>query len=219
MQEWDYFLAIGAVKRVQSGYRSTLVAQGAFSAYCTEDIIRVRKWPSCIGEDIVLTWALIDSGRQVTHEPTAIGFTKVPTNLRDFYRQRRRWASGMIEGLKNYVNIIWHRRGLASFFVGVDLLFPPLDFFYAFAFLPGVVLALFGYFYIAGLMTLLILPLNALIIMVMLHYQRDVFQMLGLKIRKNIKGLLVYFFFYQAIMSPICLVGYCRELLPFEKQW
>ena len=32
-QEWDYFLGIAAIKRIQSLFQGTLVAQGAFSAY------------------------------------------------------------------------------------------------------------------------------------------------------------------------------------------
>lgn len=35
MQNYDYLLSIAAVKRFQGSYRSTLVAQGAFSAYNT----------------------------------------------------------------------------------------------------------------------------------------------------------------------------------------
>ena len=35
MQEWDYFLGIASVKRMQGLYQRTLVAQGAFSLYRT----------------------------------------------------------------------------------------------------------------------------------------------------------------------------------------
>ena len=56
MQGWDYRLGINGVKRMQSAYNSALVAQGAFSAYWTEDLRAVGGWPDAIGEDIVLTW-------------------------------------------------------------------------------------------------------------------------------------------------------------------
>ncbi len=59
MQEWDYFLGIAAVKRMQSSFQSTLVAQGAFSIYRTEKVRAVGGWPDAIGEDIVLTWRLM----------------------------------------------------------------------------------------------------------------------------------------------------------------
>ena len=60
MQGWDYRLGINGIKRMQSAYNSALVAQGAFSAYWTEDLRAVGGWPDAIGEDIVLTWTLLD---------------------------------------------------------------------------------------------------------------------------------------------------------------
>lgn len=219
LQEWDYFLGIGAVKRQQSMYRGTLVAQGAFSAFRTGVVRSARGWPNRIGEDIVLTWALLGEGHQIVHEPTAIAFTRVPETFRSFFRQRQRWARGMIEALKSHLGIVWRRRRFASFFVALDLLFPPLDLVFSVVFLPGVVLACLGHFYIAGLMTLLVLPLTAFIILIMMRFQRGVFEMMGLRIRRNKLGFLAYFLIYQFIVSPICVVGYTRELLNLEKKW
>lgn len=219
LQEWDYFLAIGAVKRQQSLYRGTLVAQGCFSAFRTGIVRSARGWPNRIGEDIVLTWALLKEGHRVVHEPTAVAFTQVPTTLRGFYHQRQRWARGMIEALKNHMGIVWKQRGFAGFFVAMDLLFPALDLTFTVAFLPGVVLACLGYYHLAGLMTLLVLPITALIVLVMLRYQKAVFDLMGLKVRRNLLGFVSYFLLYQFLVSPICVIGYSRELLNLEKKW
>ena len=43
------------------GLQRALVAQGAFSAYWTEDLRAAGGWPDAIGEDIVLTWTMMDS--------------------------------------------------------------------------------------------------------------------------------------------------------------
>jgi biofilm PGA synthesis N-glycosyltransferase PgaC len=99
MQQWDYRLGINGVKRMQAAYNSALVAQGAFSAYWADDLRAVGGWPDAIGEDIVLTWTLMDSRGVVQYEPVALGFTVVPVELRHFMRQRSRWARGMFEGL------------------------------------------------------------------------------------------------------------------------
>jgi poly-beta-1,6-N-acetyl-D-glucosamine synthase len=77
MQSWDYRLGINGVKRTQAAYNSALVAQGAFSAYWTEDIRAVGGWPDAIGEDIVLTWSLLDSRGLVQYEPVALAETGV----------------------------------------------------------------------------------------------------------------------------------------------
>jgi biofilm PGA synthesis N-glycosyltransferase PgaC len=100
MQGWDYRLGINGVKRMQAAYNSALVAQGAFSAYWTEDLRAVGGWPDAIGEDIVLTWTLMDSRGIVQYEPCALSFTAVPQTVAHFMRQRSRWARGMFEGLR-----------------------------------------------------------------------------------------------------------------------
>ncbi|MFJ1627162.1 glycosyltransferase family 2 protein [Marinilactibacillus psychrotolerans] len=59
LQEWEYFLGIASIKRMQGMYQGTLVAQGAFSLYTTDILKQVGGWPDAIGEDIVLTWKML----------------------------------------------------------------------------------------------------------------------------------------------------------------
>ena len=219
LQEWDYFTGIASAKRQQSLYQGTLVAQGAFSAFHRKIVKAHKGWPSVIGEDIVMTWALIKSGWRIGFEPSAIGFTSAPTTFIGFYRQRKRWARGMIEGLKQHGRLVWSTSRLAAFFVAIDFIIPFIDLFYAFVFLPGVLLALFGHHYIVGPMTLLVMPLAFLIVLVMYKKQKAVFDVLRLKVRQNFVGFLVYMLIYQAIMSPICVIGYAQELLGIKKRW
>jgi poly-beta-1,6-N-acetyl-D-glucosamine synthase len=98
MQQWDYRLGINGIKRMQAAYNSALVAEGAFSAYWTEDVRAVGGWPDAIGEDIVLTWTMMDRRGVVLYEPLALASTTVPVELGHFMRQRSRWARGMFEG-------------------------------------------------------------------------------------------------------------------------
>ena len=97
MQEWDYFLGIAAVKRVQGLYQSTLVAQGAFSLYRTEHVRAIGGWPDAIGEDIVVTWRLMAGGQRVYFEPTAVAFTDVPTRCTTS-SPAARWALVIFRG-------------------------------------------------------------------------------------------------------------------------
>ena len=219
LQEWDYFTGIASAKRQQSLYQGTLVAQGAFSAFRTKLVKAQQGWPAVIGEDIVLTWSLLKSGWRIGFEPSAIGFTTAPETLNGFYRQRKRWARGMIEGLKQHGHLVWSNSRLSSFFVGIDFIIPFIDLFYAFVFLPGVILAFFGHFYIVGPSTLLVLPLAFLIVLVMYKKQKAVFKELGLKVRQNFAGFFVYMLVYQVLMSPICVIGYSQELLGLAKKW
>ena len=144
MQGWDYRLGINGVKRMQAAYNSALVAQGAFSAYWTDDIRAVGGWPDAIGEDIVLTWTLMLSRGIVQYEPTALAFTNVPERLQHFTRQRSRWARGMFEGLRSNPPLR-QPRVLTKLVTGIDYLVPFLDIGYIFFWVPGIVLFLFGY--------------------------------------------------------------------------
>ena len=62
-------------KRQQGLFQGTMVAQGAFSVYRTAALNEVGGWPDRIGEDIVLTWAMMRKGGRVGYERTAIAFT------------------------------------------------------------------------------------------------------------------------------------------------
>ena len=82
-QEWDYFLGIASVKRQQGLFQGTMVAQGAFSVYRAAALKEVGGWPDRIGEDIVLTWAMMREGGRVGYERTAIAFTGAPEDAQE----------------------------------------------------------------------------------------------------------------------------------------
>jgi len=195
------------------------ITQEAFSIFKRTQLRRLAGWPDVIGEDIVLTWALLKRGYRIGFEPTAVGFTMAPITLKRFARQRIRWARGMIEGIKRHGNLVWRMPGIPAFLVAIDFMFPLLDFAYSVFFIPGLVLTFMGKFYIAGPATLFVLPINLAILYVMYRKSKKVFEELGLKVRRNRLGVIVYILFYQMIMSPICLVGYFEELFKLPKKW
>ncbi|MFC4798830.1 glycosyltransferase family 2 protein [Neobacillus citreus] len=218
IQEWDYFLGIASIKRLQGLYQGTLVAQGAYSLYQTEVVKEAGGWPDAIGEDIVLTWSFLEKNYKVYFEPTAIAFTDVPTNFRHFVRQRSRWARGMIEALKRVKP--WQQpRIFTRYLTGSNLVMPYLDFVYTFVWIPGLFLSFFGFYWIAGPQTLFVLPLALLTNYVLYRYQKGVFQELNLGIRKNRKGFFLYVLCYQMIMSPVSVWGYLQEGMRLRRVW
>jgi biofilm PGA synthesis N-glycosyltransferase PgaC len=218
-QEWDYFLGIASIKRQQGLMQGTLVAQGAFSVYRAEALRGAGGWPDQIGEDIVLTWAMMKEGGGITYERTAVAFTGAPSKLRALARQRRRWARGMIEGLRAYGTHLVRSRRSYSHGVVVNFGFPYIDFVYAIGFPVGIGLAMFGNFAIVGPLTLLVLPLNVLLSGFMFKLSSDSFKEVGLRVRRNPIGFLAYLFAYQLVMSPISVYGYFQELFRAERRW
>ena len=218
IQEWDYFHGIAAIKRIQSLYHGTLVAQGAFSLYRKDVLQQVNGWPECVGEDIVLTWAILARGYRVGYCEDACSFTNVPSQWKQFIRQRQRWSRGLIEAFKNYPGLLFRPR-MSTLFIWWNLLFPYLDMVYTFCFLPGMILALFGIYWIAGPMTLLVLPLAMLVNYLMFLIQSRMFTAQGLRVRKNPIGFAVYALVYSVILQPACLLGYMSEFFNLRKTW
>lgn len=218
MQEWDYFHGIASIKRVQSLFQGTLVAQGAFSLYDRRVLHEVGGWPDCVGEDIVMTWAMLKAGYRVGHCEDACLFTNVPETVTQFVKQRQRWSRGMLEAFKLHPEILVTRR-LSTSFVYWNLLFPLLDLVFTLAFIPGILLACFGHYWIAGPMTLALLPLTVIINYLMFRTGRGMFDTLGLRVRKNARGFFLYTLAYSLILQPACCLGYVSELMKMKKNW
>ena len=219
LQEWDYFLSISSIKRMQGMFQGTLVAQGAFSIYKTDIVKSIGGWSDAIGEDIVLTWNMLSKNYKVYFEPLSIAFTEAPIGLTHFIRQRSRWARGMIEGLRAIKP--WQQPNkYYKVLTGIDLLIPYMDFSYTVFFIPGCILALFGHYYIVGPMILLVLPVTIASFMILFLYQKKkVFDLLNLKVRKHYFAFIVFLLGYQLLMSPVSLYGYTQELFNMKRVW
>ncbi len=218
-QEWDYLHGIAAVKRMQSMYHGTLVAQGAFSIYLRSALQEVGGWPECVGEDIVLTWGLLKNGHRIGYAEDAFVFTNAPTTFRQFALQRRRWSRGLVEALHHHEGLLFKPR-LSVMFIWWNLLFLPLDLVYTLIFIPGVLAAIFfQIFWIAGPMTLALVPLAGIWNLVIFRAQRRTLKEQDLKLRHNRGGLVFYLVVYTLLMQPVCVWGYWSELLGLTKRW
>ncbi len=219
MQSWDYRLGINGIKRMQSAYHSTLVAQGAFSAYWIEDVRAVGGWPDAIGEDIVLTWSMLASRGLVEYEPCALAATAAPERVSGLMRQRSRWAEGMLEGLRRNPPAE-QPRVLARFVCGLDYLVPFLDIGYVFFWIPGVLLFIAGYPLLFSWWSMLVLPITLVIYGLLRRWQeRHVFRRLGLHPRHDALGFFGYLFAYRAVVSPAALRGYGEYLAGAPRRW
>ncbi len=218
MQEWDYFHGIAATKRMQSLFHGTLVAQGAFSIYDRQLLRELGGWQDCVGEDIVLTWAILEAGWRVGHAEDALCFTDAPEQLGQLVRQRQRWARGMMEAFRRHPRILLLPR-MSTVFIWWNLFFPWLDLAFTLCFIPGIVLALFGIYWMAGPMTLALLPLSLIMNAVMYRVSIGMFKAEGLRVRYNPLGFAVYALGYSLILQPASVVGYVSELLGARKTW
>ncbi len=217
-QEWDYFLGIATIKRIQSLFQGTLVAQGAFSLYDRKTVVELGGWPEMVGEDIVLTWKILNAGYRVGHAEDALAFTDCPNTLHKFVNQRRRWSRGLMEAFKTTPSILFKPR-LSTLYVWWNTLFPFMDIAFTFGFIPGMILACFGIYWIVGPMTLSLLPMAFLLNWQMYLKGRAMFRAEHLKVRTNSLGFIFYVFAYGLILQPACVYGYFSELFNLRKSW
>ena len=217
-QEWDYFLGIATIKRIQSLFQGTLVAQGAFSLYDRKTVLELCGWPEMVGEDIVLTWRILSAGYRVGHAEDALAFTDCPNTLSKFINQRRRWSRGLIEAFKDNPTILIKPR-FSTLYIWWNTLFPLMDIAFTFGFIPGLILACFGIYWIAGPMTLSLLPMALLLNWQMYLKGKAMFNAEHLTVRANLLGFLSYVFAYGLVLQPACVYGYFSELFNLRKSW
>lgn len=218
LQYWDYFHGIAATKRTQSAYGGTLVAQGAFSLYRTDILRKIGGWPSCVGEDIVVTWAILQRGFLVSYADEAICLTRVPEAIGSLMLQRARWARGMIEAFRHHPGILLKRR-FSTVLISWNLLFPWMDFTFTFGFMPGLILAFFGHYWLVGPVTLALIPTALLMSAIMFRMSARVFIAQNLRIERDFLALLGYTFVYGFVNHPASLRGYLAELFNTRKTW
>lgn len=211
LQRYDYEIAIFAVKSAQSMLNGVLVAQGAFSAYNGDLLRKYAYKEDAVGEDIVITWKLLENEESlILYDRNAVCRTNTPDTFDKFYKQRVRWARGMIEGFRSSPTLFKTKR-LSSFFVCTNTLFPFLDFTYTFIFIPAIICALITMQTnnIVGIWTLLIIPIG-------------IVQNLIIAYKNNCK-IDIYFIFYTLTYSffnqSASLVGYYKEIKGVAKKW
>jgi biofilm PGA synthesis N-glycosyltransferase PgaC len=218
-QEQDFFYSISSVKRSQHLTKGVLVAQGALSIYKKWMLEECGGWKPVVGEDIILSWDILNRGYTIGHSDRAICWTNVPTNYKQYFQQRRRWARGMIEAFREFPGMIFNPR-VSTIFIWFNLLFPLLDFYYLFIFVPSLIMALvFKYYLIVSSMTLMLLPMGALMNLLMFKVHINVFKIHGLKVRKHYFWIFFYFLFGNLLSAPASLRGYLDEFLNTKKSW
>ena len=221
LQEWDYTLGIFGVKLLQGNYNSTLVAQGAFSAYKTKILKEIGGWQQCVGEDIVLTWQLLSNGYETNFAKNAIAYTVVPEKYKELGKQRKRWARGMIEAFKKVKIVTSKKMPLKSkFLMCFNIFFPFIDL-ALLIFVPlSLIFLAFGNPLLLGWISLLVIPFGLLLCLLIEIKRKNMLKEIDCKLEKrSCLAFLVYILVYAFILAPYCLMGYISELINLKKKW
>jgi len=212
-QEWDYFHGLASMKRMQSQYQGTVIAEAAFTIYDRAAVSEVGGWRADVAEDVLLTWDLLQHGWRVGFAEDACCFIIVPATVQTFFQQRMRHARVTLRALRELPTKVMKRR-TSLLFVVWHLLFPWTDLAFILGFVPGVVLSVaYSSHLLMGPMVLTLLPAALLLNIAIFFVMRSMFHTHGLKIRRNVGGLIVYIFGYSLLLQPARAAGYVAGLL------
>ena len=211
-QEWDYFHGLASMKRMQSRYQGTVVAEAAFTIYDRAAVNEVGGWRSDVAEDVLLTWDMLQRGWRIGFAEDACCFVIVPADVGSFVKQRLRHARTTLRALREMPSELVKRKSML--FVVWHLLFPWTDLAFTLAFVPGVILAvIYSSNLLMGPFAVTLLPAALLMNMAIFFVMRSMFHAHGLKIRRNVGGLVVYTFGYSLLLQPARVAGYLMGLM------
>ena len=111
LQSVEYVLAQGIDKRVQDLFGAVMVVPGAFGAWRTSALRKVKGFTQHThSEDFDVTLALIEKGYKVHYSSKAIAYTEAPLTLTQLYIQRFRWNFGNLQVYAKYKNLLFRRK-------------------------------------------------------------------------------------------------------------
>ena len=112
MQAIEFTSTISALRRGQSAWGRVNTMSGVLSVLRRREILDLGGFsPEQPTEDIELTWRLHRAGYRCIYEPAALSAMRVPESMRQWWRQRYRWSSGLVRVLQAHgVGLVKERR-------------------------------------------------------------------------------------------------------------
>lgn len=138
LQTVEFTSIIGLIKRAQNYYGNIFSISGCITAFKTEALFRVGGFSSRTAtEDIDITWCLQKSFYKVEYIPQAVAYIQVPNKLKDFWKQRQRWALGGWHLLRTHKNVLLKWKWKRLWIIYFDLL---LSYIWSLLFIFGIII-------------------------------------------------------------------------------
>jgi len=113
IQATEFAAIVSVLRRAQRVWGRILTVSGAICAFRRSAMVDVGLFdPDMATEDIALTWKLQRKFYDVRYEPRAVVAMQVPETFNGLWRQRKRWAIGLIQVLKRNAPMLldWRTR-------------------------------------------------------------------------------------------------------------
>jgi len=155
LQAYEYVLAMEMGRRFQAISGMLMIIPGAAGAIRLRLARSVGLYdPDTITEDFDITIKVHKTGMKVKFASNAVGWTVVPDNWRDWFRQRSRWTAGQLQTLIKHRNLFFeHHFGRIGLLAAPDMVLVDIILLFA----RTVWLLLLPLFYYGLLVPLLVL--------------------------------------------------------------
>ncbi|MCQ9376869.1 glycosyltransferase [Methyloversatilis sp. XJ19-49] len=111
LQAIEFTSIVSLLRRSQRIWGRIVTVSGVVAAFRKSAVQSVGGFsPDMPTEDIELTWKLQRHFHDIRYEPHAIVWMTVPTHFRALFRQRLRWARGLMQVLRRHRDVILHWR-------------------------------------------------------------------------------------------------------------
>jgi biofilm PGA synthesis N-glycosyltransferase PgaC len=109
LQAIEFSSIVSLLRRSQRVWGRIVTVSGVVAAFRRSAVADVGGFsPNMPTEDIELTWKLQKRFYDVRYEARAIVWMTVPTSLRGLYRQRLRWARGLMQVFRKHADVALH---------------------------------------------------------------------------------------------------------------
>ena len=124
LQLIEFTSIVSLLRRAQRVWGRVITVSGVVAAFRKAALIDVGLFsPDMPTEDIDLTWKLQKRFWDVRYEPNAIVWMNVPTTLKGLFKQRLRWARGLLQVLRKHRDVMttWKMRRMWPIFIESSL--------------------------------------------------------------------------------------------------
>lgn len=113
----------GMVRRALSLMDCLIIVSGNCGAFRRSALTEVGGLcEGTIGEDLELTWKLLEHGWSVRFEPRALVYAESPSTPRGLWKQRVRWARGLLQTMRMHPRLVIDGPGLVAPYVAFNTL-------------------------------------------------------------------------------------------------
>jgi len=117
----EFTSIVGLLRRAQRVWGRIQTVSGVVVAFRKSALFDVGLFdPSMATEDIDMSWRLQKRFWDIRYEPRGLVFMQVPETLRGFLTQRRRWAIGLGQVLRNHAGILGRKKNLRQWPVAYE---------------------------------------------------------------------------------------------------